>query len=163
VVGRLDEVAPEVLEFFEPAARIVMASPDPMRAMAAALATLSGITERPLSRSLLTQVCTASPLLEASHRVIRADGTVARRSCAAYKLCARACVAAVKHCRGHSDCFSVFTFQGCMVSSLQLCCLVPVSICCLGEAVVILSEQTCMSCHILTVSSLCCLSRRRAR
>ena len=64
MVGRLDEVAPEVLEFFEPAAQIVMASPDPMRAMAAALATLSGITERPKSRSLLTQVC-SSPLSRA--------------------------------------------------------------------------------------------------
>ncbi len=60
VVGRLDEVSEEVLEFFEPAAHIVMASADPRKAMAAALATLSGITERPKSRSLLTQVCMLS-------------------------------------------------------------------------------------------------------
>ena len=65
VVGRLDEVSDEVLEFFEPAAQIVMASADPRKAMAAALATLSGITERPKSRSLLTQVC--------SHSIQRSD------------------------------------------------------------------------------------------
>ena len=57
VVGRLDQVSPDVLEFFQPAAQLVMDSPDPLGAMAAALATLSGITERPKPRSLLTQVC----------------------------------------------------------------------------------------------------------
>lgn len=56
VVNRLDQVSPEVLEFFHPAAQVVMASADPLGAMAAALATLSGITERPKPRSLLTQV-----------------------------------------------------------------------------------------------------------
>ena len=61
MVGRLDEVSPEVLQFFEPAAQIVMASADPMKAMAAALDTLSGIPERPSSRSLLTQVRAPSP------------------------------------------------------------------------------------------------------
>jgi len=67
VVGRLDEVSEEVLEFFEPAAQIVMASADPRKAMAAALATLSGITERPKSRSLLTQVRMLSMLSECQH------------------------------------------------------------------------------------------------
>ena len=56
VVNRLDQVSPEVLEFFHPAAQIVMSSADPLGAMAAALATLSGITQRPKPRSLLTQV-----------------------------------------------------------------------------------------------------------
>ena len=56
MVGRLDQVSPEVLEFFQPAAQLVMSSADPLGAMAAALATLSGITKRPQPRSLLTQV-----------------------------------------------------------------------------------------------------------
>ena len=67
VVGRLDEVSEEVLEFFEPAAQIVMASADPRKAMAAALATLSGITERPKSRSLLTQVCMHTSFVDFQH------------------------------------------------------------------------------------------------
>lgn len=56
VVGRLDMVDPTMLSFFQPAAEKVMSSADPAKAMAAALAALSGIKEIPKPRSLLAQV-----------------------------------------------------------------------------------------------------------
>jgi hypothetical protein len=43
VVGRLDMVDDTMLSFFQPAAEKVMSSADPTKAMAAALAALSGI------------------------------------------------------------------------------------------------------------------------
>lgn len=46
-----------MLSFFQPAAEKVMSSADPTKAMAAALAALSGIKEIPKPRSLLAQVC----------------------------------------------------------------------------------------------------------
>ena len=56
VVGRLDMVDPTMLSFSQPAAQKVMSSADPAKAMAAALAALSGIKEIPKPRSLLAQV-----------------------------------------------------------------------------------------------------------
>ena len=49
-------VDPTMLSFFQPAAEKVMSSADPAKAMAAALAALSGIKEIPKPRSLLAQV-----------------------------------------------------------------------------------------------------------
>lgn len=56
VVGRLDMVDSGIVQFFRPAAEKVMSSSDPTGAMAAALAALSGVTEVPKPRSLLSQV-----------------------------------------------------------------------------------------------------------
>mmetsp|Transcript_16919 Transcript_16919/g.50518 ORF Transcript_16919/g.50518 Transcript_16919/m.50518 type:complete len:841 (+) Transcript_16919:117-2639(+) len=55
VVGRLDMVDSGIVQFFRPAAEKVMSSSDPTGAMAAALAALSGVTEVPKPRSLLSQ------------------------------------------------------------------------------------------------------------
>lgn len=52
---RLDKVDPEVKAFFTSAARTVAAGADPVDALAAALGCLSGLTEVPRDRSLLTQ------------------------------------------------------------------------------------------------------------
>lgn len=57
---RLDQVDPEVKAFFKSAATTVAAGADPVDALAAALGCLSGLTEVPKDRSLLTQVCLAS-------------------------------------------------------------------------------------------------------
>ena len=53
---RLDRVDPEVKAFFTSAAKTVAAGADPVDALAAALGCLSGLTEVPKDRSLLTQV-----------------------------------------------------------------------------------------------------------
>ena len=53
---RLDNVDPEVKEFFMGAAKTVVEGADPVQALAAALGCMSGFTEVPQDRSLLTQV-----------------------------------------------------------------------------------------------------------
>ena len=53
---RLDNVDPEVKEFFMGAAKTVAEGADPVQALAAALGCMSGFTEVPQDRSLLTQV-----------------------------------------------------------------------------------------------------------
>lgn len=53
---RLDNVDPEVKEFFMGAAKTVAEGADPVDALAAALGCMSGFTEVPKDRSLLTQV-----------------------------------------------------------------------------------------------------------
>lgn len=53
---RLDRVDPEVKAFFTGAAKTVAEGADPVDALAAALGCLSGLTEVPKDRSLLTQV-----------------------------------------------------------------------------------------------------------
>jgi hypothetical protein len=50
VLRRLDNVDPEIIEFFSPAARTVLAGADAHDAMARALAALSGIMEIPKQR-----------------------------------------------------------------------------------------------------------------
>lgn len=60
---RLDKVDPEVKAFFTGAAKTVAEGADPVDALAAALGCLSGLTEVPQDRSLLTQVGALSPLL----------------------------------------------------------------------------------------------------
>lgn len=57
---RLDNVDPEVKAFFMGAAQTVAASADPVDALASALGCLSGLTEVPQDRSLLTQVSSVS-------------------------------------------------------------------------------------------------------
>eukprot|EP00887_Chlorella_sp_A99_P007182 scaffold2.g7182.t1 len=54
VMTRLDGVDSEVRAFFAPVARLVLSSKDPQEALETALAALSGITELPEARSLLT-------------------------------------------------------------------------------------------------------------
>lgn len=56
VVHRLGQVDSEVQQFFMPAARLILSSEQPELRMAAALAALSGRTEVPQPRSLLTLV-----------------------------------------------------------------------------------------------------------
>lgn len=56
VVHRLGQVDAEVQQFFMPAARLILSSEQPELRMAAALAALSGRTEVPQPRSLLTMV-----------------------------------------------------------------------------------------------------------
>ena len=53
---RLDNVDPEVKAFFMGAAKTVAEGADPVGALASALGCLSGLTEVPKDRSLLTQV-----------------------------------------------------------------------------------------------------------
>lgn len=53
----------KMLSFFQPAADKVMSSADPTKAMAAALAALSGIKEIPKPRSLLAQVRSETQVL----------------------------------------------------------------------------------------------------
>ena len=53
---RLDNVDPGVKEFFMGAAKTVSEGADPVDALAAALGCMSGFTEVPQDRSLLTQV-----------------------------------------------------------------------------------------------------------
>ena len=53
---RLDNVDPGVKEFFKGAAKTVAEGADPVDALAAALGCMSGFTEVPQDRSLLTQV-----------------------------------------------------------------------------------------------------------
>ena len=53
---RLDNVDPGVKEFFKGAATTVAEGADPVDALAAALGCMSGFTEVPQDRSLLTQV-----------------------------------------------------------------------------------------------------------
>lgn len=74
---RLDKVDPEVKAFFLPsAAKTVAAGADPIDALAAALGCLSGLTEVPKDRSLLTQV--ACSMTKAS--VIQCSLVTAMRS-----------------------------------------------------------------------------------
>lgn len=55
VVQRLQRVEPDVQKFFLPAARLIMQGEQPELRLAAALAALSGRTEVPSPRSLITQ------------------------------------------------------------------------------------------------------------
>lgn len=55
VLERMQQVQPEVLKFFEPAATKLMKSGDGAQVLAAALASLSGFAKVPKPRSLLTQ------------------------------------------------------------------------------------------------------------
>lgn len=59
---RLDNVDPGVKEFFKGAAKTVADGADPVDALAAALGCMSGFTEVPKDRSLLTQVGSPTPL-----------------------------------------------------------------------------------------------------
>lgn len=54
VLTQLDKVDGGVIEFFVPAAEKLLASPQPTRVLAAALAALAGFRRVPQSRSLLT-------------------------------------------------------------------------------------------------------------
>jgi ATP-dependent RNA helicase DDX21 len=54
VMGRLDQLDKDVVSFFSPVAKQVLASKDPQVALEAALAALSGIVTVPQRRSLLT-------------------------------------------------------------------------------------------------------------
>jgi len=55
VAGRLDQVDPEVVKFFEPIAERLLQVQDPHHSLATSLAALSGYTEVPKPRSLITQ------------------------------------------------------------------------------------------------------------
>lgn len=55
VANRLDKVDPAVVKFFEPAAERLLQVQDPHFSLAASLAALSGFTEVPKPRSLITQ------------------------------------------------------------------------------------------------------------
>ena len=61
VLRRLDKVDPGMRDFFMTAAKTVCEGTDPAAALAAALASLSGISSVPQSRSLLTQVGVDGP------------------------------------------------------------------------------------------------------
>ena len=61
VLRRLDKVDPGMRDFFMTAAKTVCEGTDPAAALAAALASLSGISSVPKSRSLLTQVGLGGP------------------------------------------------------------------------------------------------------
>eukprot|EP00197_Chlamydomonas_leiostraca_P015537 CAMPEP_0202866958 /NCGR_PEP_ID=MMETSP1391-20130828/8449_1 /ASSEMBLY_ACC=CAM_ASM_000867 /TAXON_ID=1034604 /ORGANISM="Chlamydomonas leiostraca, Strain SAG 11-49" /LENGTH=805 /DNA_ID=CAMNT_0049546951 /DNA_START=68 /DNA_END=2485 /DNA_ORIENTATION=+ len=54
VLGQLDKVDGDVIDFFVPAAEKLLASPTPSRVLAAALAALGGFRRAPQPRSLLT-------------------------------------------------------------------------------------------------------------
>lgn len=77
VATRLDAVDPDVIKFFEPAAERLLQVKDPHHCLAASLAALSGFTEVPKPRSLITQETGMQTLrVMADEGMIGSPGTV---------------------------------------------------------------------------------------